>query len=237
MRGLRGHFGPGRFWKRSRTAAAPEGELGMGSGNLEAGKPPTERIAWSSLFSLGPKKGHKKLLEMQKVEENSVSGVCRECVGNVSGTCRERVGKCRFASVKSASLLFLRGGKSARRESSGGALQMVGWRFRARRNWRSFLESVADLGSCKPQMSPLDSKRSLTSFLGNTVTTIILDSYTSTLQGSARGPVRIRELLLETLKTVTSLNKEARLLKFPFFLSDNSIGQWTEMLRMLWSQG
>ena len=41
----------------------------------------------------------------------------------------------------------------------------------------------------------------------------------------------------ETLKTVTSLNKEARLLLFLLFLSDNTIwGQWTEMAQMLWSQ-
>ena len=40
------------------------------------------------------------------------------------------------------------------------------------------------------------------------------------------------------LKTVTSLNKEPRLLRFPFFLSDNSIwGQGVKMLQMLWSQG
>ena len=32
-----------------------------------------------------------------------------------------------------------------------------------------------------------------------------------------------KNYLRKTLKTVTSLNKEARLLKIPFFLSDNSI--------------
>ena len=39
---------------------------------------------------------------------------------------------------------------------------------------------------------------------------------------------------LLSLKTVTSLNKEARVLKFCFILSDTSIwGQWTDMLQML----
>ena len=46
------------------------------------------------------------------------------------------------------------------------------------------------------------------------------------------------DAIATTLKTVTSLNKEARLLKFHVFLSDNSIwGRWAEMLQIRWSQG